>query len=216
MAPANQLPIDFAKLVDALHNRNEPPQIVGGWDTAFDPKYDFNEQKRVDKIIDTMMIFTEEVWPLMVGHLGDKRYSYTIGFDDTTYNYSIGDVCEQIIHNTLEAGFVRSLNILKGTNLHVKDFENPELYDDAETLKTWLITRKDRKLYELQIEVLEWIIKRTEELGIPEDKRREFIEQINEDILYLRKEKEPYIKRKFIPYNEVWTYMKADDADARH
>jgi hypothetical protein len=170
----------------------------------------------VDKIIDTMMIFTEEVWPLMVGHLGDKRYSYTIGFDDTTYNYSIGDVCEQIIHNTLEAGFVRSLNILKGTNLHVKDFENPELYDDAETLKTWLITRKDRKLYELQIEVLEWIIKRTEELGIPEDKRREFIEQINEDILYLRKEKEPYIKRKFIPYNEVWTYMKADDADARH
>ena len=214
MSPPRQTSIDFASLVDSLANRNAEPTIVGGWSAAFDARYDFSEQVRIDRAIDVILIELDEAWPHLIEHLGDRRYSYTIGFDETTYNYSVSDVCEQVIHNAFEHGYASALFELEGTTFRRRDFFSPELYE-TERLKEWLQKKKEKKVYEIQMEVLEMVLRQAERMEIPDEKKQMFIKRVAEEIDDLQTTKQFNISRRFIPFNESWTYFKAEDAEIR-
>ena len=94
----------------------------------------------------------------MVEHLDDKRYCLTVRFTDSfdASNYSIGDVCRTVILDCLTAGYYRHIGEHWGAIPH--EIRWPVGMHGRGGLKAWCIARGKKRLYEIQIEVCEWVI----------------------------------------------------------
>ncbi len=137
------------------------------------------------------MEHTEQAWPDLVNALDDQRYSVTFTIHDYPSNWSVGKVCGEIISDYLAQGC----------------YFHP-VYDDAdgrrwetimmnpvprESLKQWCQERKNKTLYELQIETCEWAIT-TIAASFPlasADSQRQAIEAIRAEIKALETTKKP-------------------------
>jgi hypothetical protein len=87
----------------------------------------------------------------------------------------------------------------------------PKIARDKKQLKAWCEARRERRLYELQIEVCQGaqpeVAKIQSELKIPDPKRHEWFDAINAKIESLRRSKVPVGWRRFgpeelVPYQE--------------
>lgn len=205
-------PIDFSRLVRSLRNANKQPRIVGGWNVRFDPGYDFAEQRRIHKAIRALTIYTEEAWGELVKNLDDNNYSYTFGFGESTRNYSVGQVCEQLIRNALSASYDDRVALLIGTGLSSSDLQNPKTRDLVK-LKEWLKSRENISLVEAQIETLEELSLRLSSLKSNDDtKKASFCESISEARVRFSELKVPKLGSSFIPHKEQWFYLNERDA----
>jgi hypothetical protein len=88
-----------------------------------------------------------------VQHLGDDRYCKTVGIDARyPRNWSVGTVCQHILGETLSEPFYRHVG---GSKEDYHRFRLPAIAKDKKKLREWCLARRDRQLFELQVEMCE-------------------------------------------------------------
>jgi hypothetical protein len=153
----------YAELVAQLVSPNKEPVIARGGESVTFPKgYDRAAQRRIEEAQEALHDNFVEALPYLIEASNDERYCMTIFWEalDSRYNYSVGEVCKDVIASQLE--------IYRGEILFSKPRWHKYHYPVS---KAWRKTRKDRNLLELQVEAIDWAIelRRTED----EDERRE-------------------------------------------
>ena len=110
--------VSLAKLIDDMASRNKPPRLVaagGGTVPLFEGDYDWAEQKRVRKAIDTAMrTKSDDLWWRMRASEHDNRYVLTASRGGTARNFTVGDLCGDIVDLRLCLGFTSHLPSVPG------------------------------------------------------------------------------------------------------
>lgn len=196
--------VDAMGLIDALVNHNPapimtnpplrfPPTEDEGL-PLFDKKYDWSEYDRANKAVDSLVAHAEEAWPELLKHFDDKRYCMTYK-GDYGQNYSVGDMCEQIVHDYLVEGYSRHLPVLfravsNAEGAHAALQGSRVWWEAGTTRKVWCEKRKGKPLYELQIEMCEWAIARVAKLkDVSDEERGPFVKAVRAEITRLRQSK---------------------------
>jgi hypothetical protein len=198
-APTNQVrtvQFDAKRVIESLANANSPPKLVGGVEQrpVFKNGFDWSEQDRVQKAIKLLVNHAEEAWPDLVNHLDDNRYAITYHFPtfDSAENYSIGDICEQIISDSISQGYYHQLPRRSRASEQVYHLTSEPLPCKEGKLKTWCEARSKKKLYELQVEMCNWVLGEIPELTkATEDERKSAIAAIKTQIKTLETTKKP-------------------------
>jgi hypothetical protein len=145
--------------VDALVNRNQPPKLIktgGGfleWAALYPENYDWNEETRVREAMRAIgKENTVELWEEMVRREKDPSYCVTSTSDHTgnAHIETVGTVCHTVAYYRLTHVFRQHLPT---------SFEGRRIWLDAglkgTTLAEWRKERKNKAVYELQVEVCE-------------------------------------------------------------
>ena len=153
--PAPSLVAQLATTNPKATISGEPGDQRASWD-----RLDEKEATRVNAALKEVVQQSEKLWPELLEHLSDERYCTTIG-QDAGYprNCSVGDVCQIIIGETLSEPYFRHM---QATRKVYHRYRIPFGKDKAK-LRDWCLARKDKKLFELQIELCELIIKDMQE-----------------------------------------------------
>lgn len=208
-------PESLAKLTDSLVNRNVVPTLVGRKDShepVFEKDYDWREQTRIQESIQILIDHVEDAWPALVQHLGDKRYCLTVSMDGDAGNLSVGSVCEAIITANLcmlYGGCLPDAAEDLRWSLRFPDI----LYETS--VKSWCEKRKNKQLWQLQIEVAEWVVqqvKNCREEGLEDSDRRTSVNALTTKLRKTRESRKPVLLKDFrwsLPcdmrfYNEKW------------
>jgi hypothetical protein len=163
---------DSGATLAAMGNKNPPPILSGDLHefARFDKRYDWAEYDRVFALAKELAKHGDEAWPQMVEHLTDKRYctTITVTFSESIrHNYSVGDVCREIMAGWLAAPYERHLDIRSGEGIwneyssraleraYVALWQ-PEFALDNKRLKAWCDARRGKRLHELQIDACQW------------------------------------------------------------
>jgi hypothetical protein len=157
-AAGAQTTADIRAIVDALANRNPPPKHSGVHHTpTFAANFDWAEDARVWKALESVIQRAEEAWPELVRRLDDDRYCLTyLSFSGFTYDKTVGTMGRTIILRTLSAGYFESVKPrFKEPHLAIL---TADFLRDPKRLKSWCEERRGKKLFELQIEMCDWAI----------------------------------------------------------
>lgn len=185
------------ELVDAIVNHNQPPTIIGGKgarEPLFADDYKWAEQERVEEAVQRLSSHAEEAWSELVRHLDDKRYCITYALFRSAWNFSVGDICEEIISEHLSEAYYEHVpdSEMVYSHLHI-----PAVVREGR-LKSWCEERSRRKLYELQIEMCEWAIRKLPTVPeLSDEDRRNATAAIKRQIETLRKSKKPVLREYF-------------------
>ncbi len=150
--------IDSRAMVEALANRNAAPKHVGTrHEPIFDSKFDWRENDRAWTALKIVIQNAEAVWPELVSHLDDDRYCVTCKwFSGFTYDRTVGQACRDVILRNLSCGYFESISRLLVYKQPHLALQTPRFLRDPAKLKAWCEARREKKLYELQIEICEW------------------------------------------------------------
>jgi hypothetical protein len=215
----------YDRLIDAVASRNKEPKIIetGGSPIAlFDDKFDWADQERVQRAVAALsQDESNDLWPRLVEHIDDERYSVTGGDDlAAPQNFSVGWACRVLAFNHLLYAYLQylepggsapmggdSMNWVADDSteyvpgkLQMELHEPPQLgrlwgeLPGEKRLWKWYQARKGKPLYELQIEMCEWAIKRVEgDSRVAEKPKREFVNRVKRQIQLLRETKKPVV-----------------------
>jgi len=161
----------YRELVAQLISPNREP-TTGDESVTFPAGYDVPAQERIDKARRTLHANIEEALPYLIESLDDKRYSMTIEWaeGDAYYNYSVGEICRDIIQDRLEV-YRDKISFSGPTHW------NRYNYDVIS--KKWWRNRQGHSLADLQVEAIDWAIKRRKaepKSQIDEDRQNEVVE----------------------------------------
>jgi hypothetical protein len=197
-----------AKMIDALASRNKAPRLIkldkdepGKRTDAlplFPANYDWKEQRRVEAALNKVAKeTTREMWEELVKNLGDKRYSMTLKFADDDLclvdsHWTVGEFCREIALHELREVWRRHLPTVHGRQI--------PLHGDGGyfELGAWRQKRKDKALFQLQIESCEWALAaltKVRERDFDEESptKAQAMKRIKAEINSLRKTKRPVI-----------------------
>lgn len=182
------------EMLEALASRNTAPKLVMlRIDTiALFPKdYDWREQQRVHAAIQEFYkaFTTERHWEAAVRYSNDSRYSLTrIDNADWAINWSVSSFCRDYAKRNLHAAYGQHLP---------RTSDGRPIYLDIDidpNLKAWREKRKDKNLYELQIEAAEIACKQlARRKGISKNTKNRAISQIEKEIEKLRTARKPLL-----------------------
>jgi hypothetical protein len=203
-------------LVDILANHNPRPKLVGeGPVPLFDVQYNWEEDRRVQKAIPVLARHAEDAWGELVQHLNDERYCATFeSVSGELRQLTVGDMCREIIGRSLSQAYYKKL---KPEQMVIyARFRIPEFAREKKELKAWCEARSKKILYELQIEVCEWMItelaKPDDIRNVPRSLREAWIASIKDQVDSLRKAEKP------VPFpgfgSEEYTWYTRDEAEA--
>ena len=184
------------KMIDDIANRNAPPKKVQGDGPTiplFPKDYDWKEQARVVEALGRLEKESyAELWEELVQKSDDNRYSLTIRdkSSDAPYNESVGVFCSELAFWQLTGVFLRHLpdNPTPGKNgRSIRLTIVPR-----SSLKKWREERKNKSLYELQIEIGELMIKELAKVKTAtEEEKNKAHKKIEAEIATLKKSKKP-------------------------
>jgi hypothetical protein len=201
----------LAGLINALENHNNSPRILAN-QPIFDVTYKWSEQDRIQRAIQRLVDHAEEAWPEMVEHLDDKRYCLTHGYEEGSYNVTVGWVCARIISDYLSEAYFRQFP--DDSDAGEQAFNRLDISHIATdgNLKAWCVRRNGKRLYELQIETCEWAILEVPKLDEMTDAdRQKWIVAIKDQVEDLREFK----KAIFVGRKEAdWRLYDAESAKA--
>ena len=178
--------------VDKLASKNSPWVIKGnpGKETASKgDHYSVDESTRIQTQVAATIRNSEKLWFDLVMHLDDQRHSGVVGIDaGYPRNWTVGDVCQNILGESLSAPFYRHF---PGTKMNYHRFRRPSFAKDKKELSEWCLSRKELKLFELQIEACEWALTELaspdiREWDIKPDQKKEIAEKIRREIERLK------------------------------
>jgi hypothetical protein len=154
-APPEDKPTNkYRELVRALVSPNSKPthQNTSEGFVKFPAGYDVKAQNRIEAARKALHDNFEQALPFIIDALEDDRYCMTIDWadGDAYYNYSVGQVCRNIIASQLEV-YRNTISFSGPQHWH--------RYDYRPITKQWWRVRKGRTLVELQIEAIDWAIK---------------------------------------------------------
>jgi hypothetical protein len=148
--PAN----DYPQLISHLASPNNKPitKIDARSTVKFPMGYDVEAQKRIAAARQVLHDNIENALPYLVGALDDKRYCMTIDWaeGDGYYNCSVGQICRDVIASQLEV-YRDPISFSGPGHWHHYDYS---------ISKEWWEQRKSGRLSDLQIEAIDWAIKR--------------------------------------------------------
>ena len=141
----------------------------------FGENYDWTEYRRVRKAIDILVKRNgEELWPHLVKHLDDQRYSLTCSIDDFGTNLTVGDFCRDMVRRNLAEPYgclwPSTSTLPLPSYARVIGFARPPW---QQTLDKWSHSWKDKRLWELQVELGEWGIQKMEGRDAPVEPREQ-------------------------------------------
>ena len=205
-------------LVDAVASHNKAPKLVGEKRFAypiFPEKFDWNDQSRVRAAAWALaQDGSNDLWGCLVEHFHDTRYSATCELDECyPDNYTVGDICANIAKNKLLCAYLRHLepggtshyggptfnSVSEDTrdflpNSVQRDLHYVPYLCDTDKLAAWYRARKGKPLYEIQIEVCEWAIKKVEDAhGVADKPKKTFIAAVRNEVEFLKKNKKPIV-----------------------
>ncbi len=138
----------------------------------------------------------------MVRHLDDGRYSITYNANSisgSAHNWSVGDVCREIIVGSLTGGYLERLGGTDKKSYYRLEKFLPDKRGSMigkDILKAWCDERSAKRLYELQIEVCQWAVVELGKGGFEEEvspsRRLEWIAAIKSEIERLKTSKKAF------------------------
>jgi hypothetical protein len=158
-------------LIDAMANKNPAPEMVEvdvdpthGWSPLYSTKYDWNEDRRVDAAFAQLAKADDEVlWPLLVANIGDRRYATVWLRDDQYARFNtVGDLCFWIARTDLLRAYYPAAPRSRFND--IPDLPLQLFWKQPEQLVEWWRPRREKPLYELQIEVAELALSKIPEL----------------------------------------------------
>ena len=118
--PAAQItrPLPPDKLIDAVASRNRPPRLATAGEKTlplFDKNYDWAEQRRVRLALEAMMrTKSDTLWWRLRASTDDKRYVLTASHGGQVKNFTLGELCSDIVDLRLCLGFTSHLPSVPG------------------------------------------------------------------------------------------------------
>jgi hypothetical protein len=110
--------VSICKLIDDMASRNKPPRLVaagGGTVPLFGDDYDWSEQRRVRTAIEAAMrTKSDDLWWRMRAKGHDDRYVLTATRDGVARNFTVGELCGDIVDLRLCLGFTSHLPSVPG------------------------------------------------------------------------------------------------------
>lgn len=209
--------IDPAKFIEGLVNRNPAPKFQkigtsGSLEPVFEETYDWKEKSRVFQEVRGLTDHTEVLWPELVKHLEDDRYCIDLAGDGGFHTYTVGEVCRKIVIDALGQSYQQF--VPRRTKTAVGRYSRPMGLVEAKEIKKWCDDRKDKKLYELQIESARWAIdelkKAPADQWVTVQERDDWIAKIEISVQELQKTKKAYSVHSF--RGDYWSTYKAERA----
>jgi hypothetical protein len=147
-------------LVVALRAKEPPPAApVPDWDTRATPA-------RIVKVTNRLVAYGTAAFPALLRHLDDREYSYSASGPQSAPfhldNYDVGEVCSRIIHQQVDQPVLYLLR----RGMDMRDHDAPR-YFSRRNMTRWWEERKSRSLREIQVEIVDWYIKRERAIGFP-------------------------------------------------
>ncbi len=191
-------PKAMSKMVRDLANRNPPPKIVMASPPRpesltvplFPKNYNWEEQNRVVGILRKLRRdTTDEVWEEFVRQAENPQYSLTlIDEDENATNCSIGSFCGPMAYIRLTHAFSRHLPLNPNPTKFGRKISLD--IDLGVSLVKWREQRRNKALYELQIELCEQALIQLGKLkGVPQDEIEASRKKIEVEMAELRKSK---------------------------
>lgn len=181
-----------------VSRKNGPPEKF----PLFPKDYDWKEEERVRKALRRLSGDTsDEVWEALVQKSKDQRYciaSYSHSSADVEMRY-VGEICYWLAHDHLCEVFMKHLPSYPPHGSPI------QMHDVIKDFPTWRKQRKDKALYQLQIEVCEIALRELPKVkadDMSDKKKAEARKNILAEIAELRRTKKPWIEggRGPLPY----------------
>jgi hypothetical protein len=110
--------VSICKLIDDMASHNKAPRLVAAGDGTvplFGDDYDWAEQKRVRSAIEAAMrTKSDDLWWKMRSSEHDDRYVFTATRDGVARNFTVGELCGDIVDLRLCLGFTSHLPSVPG------------------------------------------------------------------------------------------------------
>jgi hypothetical protein len=156
---------EIEALIEQLASPNPKP-ITGREDKSVAPDYrlppgfDKVRQRSVIRARGELRKLGPAAFSVLIKHWGDERYSVTTSHGLSGYcnNQNVGWVCEAIVLDQLQpySTWPRTDDDPRGKP---KRPNYPEKFlSTAEDALKWCEARRDKSLYDMQLEVLDWVI----------------------------------------------------------
>src|SRR5262249_51530872 len=131
----------------------------------FGANYNPEEQGRVLREIQNLIINAERAWPAMLASIDDKRYCITLGNSRTASNFTIGKICEAVLHGTLTAAYLPHIPEEESAYFALR---NPPQRLQVGGIARWCKERqaKGAQLTDLQIDMCRWAIDKIASLDV--------------------------------------------------
>jgi hypothetical protein len=189
-----------AQMVDAIVNRNQPPKLLERRGlprnvALFPQGYDWQEEKRVHEALARLyQDTTAELWEELVRRTNDPSYCIVVVSQQSEASVirSVGSICRELAADRLHDVYRQHL---PGDP---KRFEGRTVILPMASFKgglaDWRKERKDRSLYQLQIEACEEAIKELAQVeSVPQRDKDRARRKIEFEIETMRSTKQPLI-----------------------
>lgn len=147
-------------LVARLVSPNSPPVIRHSPSAKYPQDFDHEAQVRVHQAFKELYRLGIRSFPHIFDHFDDRRYSLTMDSGEADRNWTVGQLCFDIVTCHLQPYGPIALSEKKRSNGMRRGpqipFYSARLHNPVGA--KWWTSRKDKSLRELQIEVLEWVI----------------------------------------------------------
>ena len=184
---------DLEGMFDALVNKNPKPKLVEippEYLPLFSTDYDWDEERRVRELLRSLnKVPGNDTWPYLLRHTSDAQYCACFDADGSAKILTVGDLCREVVRDDLTHVLLISppLDTLDppGRREWTKNWRPNVSFD-----KEWRAKNGEKKLYELQIEMLQWLM--TEAPGmatLTDEYRMNLINKVQAAIDDLRKTK---------------------------
>jgi hypothetical protein len=150
-------------LIDAMASRNKPPRLVKVGDATlplFGDDYDWPEQQRVRTAIEAVMRSkSDDAWWALRAKIGDDRYVLTATRGGIAKNFTLGELCSDMVDAQLCFSFTSHLPLVPGRL--PATFRPEQVYWQHEA--AW--ARERRPLYVMQAALCERAIEQWESIS---------------------------------------------------
>lgn len=177
-------------LVADLVSPNPAPRTRGP-NAEYPAGYDRAAQKRVHRAFFKLRELAPRSFPFLFDHFDDRRYALTEDSGDLEKNYTVGQLCRDILVSHLQSdvwGRKEGGTSFRGRPSEPDYLAHYKLFE-PEHARKWWATHKDKSLRELQLEVLEWVL--AEEIKSPEKYSAAERDRVRQRLEELRKSKTP-------------------------
>jgi hypothetical protein len=116
---ANSAPSEpLDSLIDAMASHNQPPRLVSAGAATiplFGANYDWSEQQRVRTAIDAVLrTKNDDAWWQLRAYIRDDRYVLTATRGGVAKNFTLGELCSDMVQAKLCLGFTAHLPLVPG------------------------------------------------------------------------------------------------------
>jgi hypothetical protein len=159
---SKQVADKITAMVESLASPNKEPKLVEGprdlgvRHCQLPAKYDMAAQKQIHDAWDQLVQKGLDAFPSLIGHLDDKRYCTSAEFDDWWSNFTVGNICLQILTKNIEP-WGRFMKGARGPTDVRPSYADYHLAT-TDAARRWYAAHKGTSLREIQVEALEWTI----------------------------------------------------------